>query len=179
MDLRELIRSRRTVGVYKKDLVDDAVVREALELSLWAPNHKLTFPWVYTLIGPVVRGALADLAVELKGEMTAVKAQAVRESVLNPSHLIALGRRRSGDANREHEDYATLACSVQIASMYLWERGVSSKWTTSGWSRHARTYEWLGLRSEDVALEGVLMVGMASVVPRAPARPALELRTTK
>ncbi|NJL25121.1 MAG: nitroreductase [Calothrix sp. SM1_5_4] len=143
MDLRELILTRRTVHSYRPEPVADALVTEALALSLWAPNHKLTYPWIYTWIGPVARGRLAELAVSLKsakeGALGAVKEKAVREALLNPAHLIALGVRRS-NAFGEHEDYATLSCSVQIASQFLWSRGVASKWSTAGWSTHADTY---------------------------------------
>lgn len=177
MDLAQLTVSRRTVHNYKTDKVADSLVHKALELSLWAPNHKLTFPWVYFQIGEGVRRQLADLSVELKAakkQLSEVEKKAVRDIVTNPSHLIILGLRRDADPQRMHENFATLACSVQIASLYLWEQGVGTKWTTAGFSMHKRTYEILGASPDEVQLEGALMVGIPQLVPSATPRPPLE-----
>lgn len=176
MEFADLARSRRTVHNYTSQTVPREVVEEALRLSLWAPNHKLSFPWVYTWVGPRARAALADLSVELKsakGPLSEVKERAVRDKVMHPAHLISLGVRR-GDIVRQHEDYATLACSVQIASLYLWEQRVGSKWSTGGAWMHEKTYAILGLDPAEVQLEGGLLIGAPQVLPVAPERPGLE-----
>jgi nitroreductase len=177
MDLAQLTVSRRTVHSYKTDKVADDLVRKALELSLWAPNHKLSFPWVYIWIGGSARAQLAALAAELKAAkkgLSDVEKKAVAATVTNPSHLIALGLRRSEDAHRAHEDFATLACSVQIAASFLWEHGVGTKWSSGGWTTHPRTYEILGVSPAEVALEGALMIGVPLIVPKATERPSLD-----
>lgn len=177
MDLRELILSRRTVHNYHPDKVPDSLVEESLRLSLWAPNHRLTFPWVYTLIGPVARERLADLAVDLKSAkepLSDVKARAVRDTVLNPSHVVSLGFKLNGKESVEREDYATLACSVQIVSLHLWQHGIATKWSTGGFTIHPRTYEILGLDASVIRLEGALLIGRAQQVPERPERPPLE-----
>ncbi len=194
MNFRELVLTRRTVHNYQPDPVPEPLVEEALSLSLWAPNHKLSFPWVYTWIQPKSRERLADLAVELKstkGDLGDAKRKAVRDNVLNPAHLISLGIRRtvtgrgtgtllssnaSGtfDVHREHEDFATLACSVQIISLHLWQNGVATKWSTGAWSMHENTYSVLGLNPDEISLQGVLMIGRGQgSAPPTPERPAL------
>ncbi|MGZ3723920.1 MAG: nitroreductase family protein [Bdellovibrionales bacterium] len=177
MDLAQLTVSRRTVHNYKPDKIADDLVTKALELSLWAPNHKLTYPWVYIWVGAAARLQLADLAAELKAlkkPLSETEKKAVSATVTNPSHLIALGLKRSADAHRQHEDYATLACSVQIAAQYLWDQGIGSKWTTAGWSTHARSYDILGVSPEEVSLEGAFMIGVPLIVPAATPRPSLD-----
>lgn len=177
MDLKQLVLSRRTVHNYKSTRVDDELIQEALRLSLWSPNHRLTYPWLYIQIGPEARARLADLSVQLKsqkGPLSDVKAAAVRASVLNPSHLIALGCKRSGEAVIEHEDFATVAGSVIIASLFLWEKGIATKWSTGGWAMHPKTYEILGVDPDEVRIEGCLMIGVADIVPHVPERPDLK-----
>lgn len=178
MDFEQLVATRRTVHNYTPEKVQDEVVIEALRLSLWAPNHKLTFPWVYTIVGPKARQKIADIYLESKiakaaEPMSDAKMRATRDTLLNPSHFISIGVKRS-EAKREHEDYATLACSVQIASLFLWENGISTKWTTSGFATDARVYEILGLDPAAVKLEGALFVGKAQVTPAAHERPRLD-----
>lgn len=176
MDFRELVLTRRTVHNYHSDPVPDSLVEESLKLSLWAPNHRLTFPWVYTWTGSTAREKLAALAVELKSAkepLSPEKMKAVRETVLAPSHLISLGLKRSEKPSIMHEDYATLACSVQIMSMHLWQHGVATKWSTGGFGVHEKTYGILGLDPSLVRLEGILMIGRAQTVPASPERPPL------
>jgi nitroreductase len=177
MNFRELTKARRTVHSFKESPVDESLVLEALQLSLWAPNHKLTFPWVFTLVGPAAREGLAKLAVELKSQkepLSDFKANIVRESVIKPAHLVSLAVKRSAKSEQMHEDYATLACSVQIACLDLWQNGIATKWSTSGFARHAKTYSILGLYEAEVQLEGILMVGIAEKFPPAPQRPNCE-----
>lgn len=177
MDFEQLVTTRRTVHNFTAEKVGEEMVVEALRLSLWAPNHKLTFPWVYTLVGSRARQQLADLYVSGKRakdpSMSEVKAAASRQTILNPSHFISVGVRRS-EAKRQHEDYATLACSMQIMSMFLWKQGVATKWTTSGFTTHESVYGILGLNPGEVVLEGALMIGKAAVMPAAPERPKLD-----
>lgn len=178
MDIDELVLTRRTVHNYKTEKLPDSLVEDALRLSLWAPNHRLTFPWVYTLVDGDARSRLADLAVELKSAkakepMTAMKADLTRRNILNPSHVLSMGLRRS-DETQMHEDFATLSASVQIMSMWLWHKGVATKWSTGGWTTHDRTYGILDLDKSKVKLEGVLFMGRAENYPAAPERPELE-----
>jgi len=177
MTLKELIRDRRTIQTFSDEKVDESLVKEALELSLWSLNHKLTFPWFYKIAGRPEREKLSDLAIELKSKKAplndAVKAS-MRTNLMNPSHYIAVGIKKSGDAFTDKENYATLACSMQIASLVLWEKGVGSKWTSSGFSTHAKTYEILGISADEIQLEGGLMIGKATKVPPAAKRPTLD-----
>ncbi len=156
---------------YQTRTVPDELVEEALRLSLWAPNHRLTFPWVYTLVTRETREKLADLAVELKKPETEIKIKATRDTILNPSHLLSLGLKKSPKPQVQHEDFATLACSVQIISLFLWQHGIGTKWSSGGYSTHPKTYEILGLNPEEVTLEGCLMIGHPAFVPHVPERP--------
>lgn len=181
MHLRDLITTRRTVNAYTDRKVDDALVREALSLSLWAPNHRLTYPWVYTWLGPATRQKLGELGAEMKGGLDSVKGKATLANVVGCSHLISLGVVRNDREVIAHEDYATLSCSVQIVSMFLWEHGVSTKWSTGGWSMADAAYGIIGVDPARVRLEGALMIGYDNGQPRAPERPPLDkfLRRTE
>ena len=52
MDLADLIRSRRTHKAYAPEPVDRATLDELFELARWAPNHNLTNPWRFRVLGP-------------------------------------------------------------------------------------------------------------------------------
>lgn len=40
MELVELIKSRRSIGALDEKDVPDEVVKELLDIAVWAPNHK-------------------------------------------------------------------------------------------------------------------------------------------
>ena len=49
--LAERIRSRRTTHLFLKQKVSRQLVLDAIELARWAPNHHLTEPWHFYLLG--------------------------------------------------------------------------------------------------------------------------------
>ncbi len=52
MELEEAIRGRRTHKAYAPEPVDRETLDELLELARWAPNHHLTNPWRFRVLGP-------------------------------------------------------------------------------------------------------------------------------
>ena len=52
MDVEDAIRSRRTHKAYGADPVDRETLTELFELARWAPNHHLTNPWRFRVLGP-------------------------------------------------------------------------------------------------------------------------------
>ncbi len=178
LKLENLIRERRTIHDYKALSVEWSTVEKALELSLWALNHKLTFPWAYYRVGPKARLKIADIMVDAtekkKGPLSASMKESVRQKILNPAEIIFLGQKRDSDKDRAKEDYATLACSVQIASLYLWEQGIGSKWSTSGFVFKEKTAKALGIDSDKIEVVGCLFVGIGERTPKVPERPPLK-----
>jgi nitroreductase len=52
MEVDEAIRTRRTHKAYGADPVDRVILDELLDLARWAPNHHLTNPWRFRVLGP-------------------------------------------------------------------------------------------------------------------------------
>ena len=70
MELDELIRTRRTQKAYEPGPVDPATLDELFELARWAPNHHLTNPWRFRVLGPQ---ALERLKAALDDPVAAAK----------------------------------------------------------------------------------------------------------
>ena len=62
MDVEEAIRSRRTHKAYASEPLDRATLDELLELARWAPNHHLTNPWRFRVVGPEALAGLKEAA---------------------------------------------------------------------------------------------------------------------
>ena len=69
MDAEAAIRARRTHKQYGSTPVDGETLRELVDLARFAPNHKLTQPWRFRVLGPTIRSRIDELA----GEKEAMK----------------------------------------------------------------------------------------------------------
>jgi nitroreductase len=62
VELETAIRTRRTHKAYGPGPVDRATLDELFELARWAPNHHLTNPWRFRVVGPRALERLKDAA---------------------------------------------------------------------------------------------------------------------
>src|SRR5918911_4163360 len=62
MELEEAIRTRRTHKAFAPEPVPRELLDELLELARWVPNHHLTNPWRFRVLGPQALTALKDAA---------------------------------------------------------------------------------------------------------------------
>src|SRR5216117_4494899 len=103
MDVETAIHTRRTHKQYAREPVDRVTLEELLELARWAPNHHLTEPWRFRVLGPK---SLARLAATGKpGEL---------EKLSRAPTLVVASARLTGDEHQNHEDVLATACAVYI-----------------------------------------------------------------
>ena len=95
------------------------VVAELLDLARWAPNHHLTEPWRFRVLGPE---SLARLAATGKpGEL---------EKLSRAPTLVVASAKLTGDEHQNHEDVLATACAVYIVLLAAHARGLASYWRT-------------------------------------------------
>lgn len=178
MDIRTAILDRRTVHEFSGESVDTETVSEGLKLALWAPNHKLTFPWKFYWAGSETKAKLVQLAADLKSQQptppSEIMLNALKNKLGSCSEMIAIGCKKSESEFQQREDYATVACGLQNTCLYLHSKGIQTKWSTGGFTRHEKTYEILGVDSAEVDIVGILLIGLAKTEPRVPERPGLD-----
>src|SRR5690606_39230519 len=108
----------------------------AIELAIWAPNHKHTDPWRLHILGPGSAAGLVRLNTDpvrqSKGEEAAQKKQDRWSRV---PQWIVLTCDFSEDPVRAEEDYAACCCAAQNFALSLWSRGVGVKWSTGAVTR--------------------------------------------
>lgn len=164
--LATILRGRRSIDLFEPQPVAADIVLEAIDLARWAPNHRLTEPWHFYLLGAATKEALIALAVELE---TAAKGERVgaarRERLAAVPGFFVLTSRRSDDALLDREDYAACCCAAQNLQLYLWQRGIGTKWTTGGITRQPRFYELLGIDSAKEQVVGFFWYGVPKVIP--------------
>jgi nitroreductase len=179
MPLPQIIQSRRTIGVFQPDPIDPAILMAAIELATWAPNHRKTEPWRFTLIGPQTQRRIVELNTRLVTEKKGPDAAASKQKQWSavPGWL-AVTMIISADPAQAEEDYAACCCGIQNLLLALWEQGVGTKWSTGDVTRHPEFYAALGI---DLAIErtvGMIWYGYPLVVPQQTRRPVTEVTRT-
>ena len=170
-EINELIRNRRST--FPKQYaagqqVPDEIVQQMLENANWAPNHKQTEPWRFTVYtgGGLKKFAQfqADKYKESAGAaFTEERYQQLLAGPLVPSHIISIGMKRHADKNiPEWEEIAAVACAVQ--NMYLTANagGIGCYWTTGGVTFNESAKPFFGLGPDDKLL-GFMYVGVIAV----------------
>jgi nitroreductase len=169
----EVLRGRRTVNLYLNTAVPDELVRDALEVATWAPNHHVTEPWRFILPGQeAVQKILAlceRLVTRKKGAQLALHK---RESWSEKPGWMIVTCQRSDDELRQKEDYAACCAAIQNFMLYLWKAGVGSKWTTGDITRDARFFDIIGVEESDAFVVGLIWFGYPKLTP-AQSRKAL------
>ena len=138
MDAEAAIRARRTHKQFGAAPVDAGTVRELVELSRFAPNHKLTQPWRFRALGPEARRRIEELA----GEKEAVKLRRAPTLVLATALL-------SGDPHVDEEDLHATACAVYAVLLGATNRGLASYWRTPSCLSERPIRDALGLAAEE------------------------------
>jgi nitroreductase len=173
-----VLRGRRSIDLFAPDSVAADRIIAAIEVARWAPNHRLTEPWRFYLLGPATMAPVIDLSVELeiakKGERAGPARRARLEGVPG---MFVLTSPRSSDTLLEREDFAACCCAAQNLMLYLWRQGIGVKWTTGGITRHERFYELLGIDSAKENVVGLFWYGVPKVVPTQRRRPVEEIVT--
>lgn len=174
-----LIRSRRTIHEFREEPAPRELALKAIDLARWAPNHHLTEPWRFYLLGPETAEAVARLNAELVAEREGAEAGAAKyERWRRIPGWLAVTCERSGDPLRSREDYAACCCAIHNLSLYLWSEGVGVKWTTGAVTRDPRFYDLAWIDPEAETVVGLVWYGYAAEVPNPARRPAGEVSVT-
>jgi nitroreductase len=161
--LDALIRTRRTHKAYDPSPVDRETLDELFELARWAPNHHLTNPWRFRVLGPEALAALKEAA----GPENAAKLD--RAPTLVAASVVQSG----DDPVTDEEDFAAAACATFIVLLGAHERGLGGYWRTPGVLRSPAGRAACGIPDGERIL-GLIHLGWAKGHRPAPERAPLE-----
>src|SRR4051812_23035377 len=138
MDVEQAIRGRRTHKVFERKPVDRATVEELLELAGWAPNHHLTEPWRFRVIGP-----------ETFERLVAAGAPSEASKLGRAPTLVAATVAYTRDEHQNREDLLATACAVYAVLLAAHARGLASYWRTPALFETDAAREALGLEPNE------------------------------
>ncbi len=170
MQLYDAIHARRTIHTYADAPLPDGAFERIIEAAHQAPNHKLTWPWRFTRIGPETRrGTLLPLGIRLKapaGRKPSPKlVEKITEKLMHPAELVVVSVVRCDDPFRAREDYAATACAIQNLQLAATAEGVGAKWSSGGLTTHPETYAAVGIDPAVEEIVAFIWIGVPDKVP--------------
>jgi nitroreductase len=174
MDVEQAIRSRRTIKAFEPRPLDHETLMELLELARWAPNHHLTNPWRFRVVGPQalarLKQATSDLAcAEVDAPDAAEVARAAAAKLDRAPTLVVCSVVRSDDPVECEEDRHAAAVAAYIVLLAAHGRGLAGYWRTPAVLRTRAGQEAVGLGTDEEFI-GLLHLGRAKQSAEAPER---------
>src|SRR5918998_5639957 len=163
MDVDEAIRGRRTHKAYGSEPVARETLDELFELARWAPNHHLTNPWRFRVLGPEAKERLKRAA----GEEQAAKLDRA------PTLIVASATTCGDDPLQDEEDLVAAATATYIVLLAAHARGLAGYWRTPAVLRTAEGRAAAGVPDEERIL-GLVHLGPPRQEQRTPERAAPE-----
>ena len=162
----EVLRGRRTINLYLQTPVPKKLVRAAIEAATWAPNHHVTEPWRFYLLGKKTIAACVELVRDIVTTRKDAKAGEFKAKAWaqKPGWLLVTCR-VSTDEILQREDFAACAAAVQTFMLYLWKAGVGSKWTTGDITRDPRFFDIVGVDEKAEKIVGLIWYGYPKLTP--------------
>lgn len=161
MDVETAIRTRRTHKAFAPEPLPREQLEQLLDLAAWAPNHHLTAPWRFRVLGP---GSLARLK-QVAGPEGAAKLDRAPTMVVVSCALV-------GDPVADEEDLHATAVASYIVLLAAHARGLAGYWRTPEILREEEGRAAVGLPPGE-RFVALLHLGRPRQERPAPERPPL------
>ena len=152
MDAVTAIRTRRTHKAYGPEPVDRETLDELFELARWAPNHHLTNPWRFRVLGP--------RALERLKEATGAESAGKLDRAPTLVVVSAVGNAEDRDAT---------AAAAYIVLLAAHARGLATYWRTPEVLHTPEGRAAVGVGDDEQVL-GLLHLGRPRQEQRVPER---------
>lgn len=183
MDVFDAIESRRSIKRFTDRPVSREDVGRLLEAFTRAPNHRMTQPWRFYVLGPEARreygtalGARKAKKVEDPAAAAAVREKVAREQIAVPA-MIAVAMVQDESPEVREEDYAAIFMGLQNLSLAAEAMGLGTHIKTGAVMDDPDTRRSAGVRDGE-RIVAIVHVGEPAQVPDAkPRTSAAELTT--
>jgi nitroreductase len=139
MDVEEAIRTRRTHKAFAPEPVPREELDALLELARWAPNHHLTNPWRFRVLGP-------EALIRLK---RAAGPEAAPKLDRAPTLVAVTARTSPDDPIKDEEDLCATAAATYAVLLAAHARGLAGYWRTPAVLRTPEGRQALGIPHDE------------------------------
>ena len=126
------IRDRRSHKAFTNRPVGEDDIRTLLDAAVLAPNHKMTQPWSFAVLGKLAKKRYGEIkaALRVATEDPAVAEEKRQKMIADLSAIpavIVVMQKLEGDAHRKREDYAAVFMAIQNMLLVATSMGLGSK----------------------------------------------------
>ena len=166
-ETKAVIEDRRTIRPenFSSRKVHKEIVMELLDSARWAPTHRYTQPWEFTIFMGESLKELSKFQSSLyrgstsKDDFKLEKFEKLVNRPLSSSVVIGIGMKRDeSEKNPEEEEIASVSIAVQNMMLVATAHGIGSYWNTGGVTYQPETKTFMGLEEGDKFL-GFLYLG--------------------
>jgi nitroreductase len=183
MTVAEAIANRRSIRNFQDRPLTREAIEALLEAAMLAPNHHLTQPWRFYVLGPQARRGYGVALGERKAKkLTDAEAARVLREKIGEEHralpcMIAVATVVSEKEETREEDYAAAMMAVAFLSLAAVERGFGTHIKTGAIMDDPAARVAAGIR-EGERIVAVVNVGVpAEIPPRKERKPAPDFIT--
>src|SRR3990170_1252945 len=178
----DVIRTRRSIGQFRSDPVPREVITELLEAAVWVPNHRLTEPWSFSVLGPeskrrfaeIRRDARRDALPDPHAPEVQPALQKLYDSTLNTPVIIVFAAAGHTDSEvKEENEWATFGAAYAFM-LGAWARGIGTYFRTGRGVLGSPELRTLLNLPPDHRIIGVVYAGYPETVPQKKRTPASE-----
>ncbi|HVZ49892.1 MAG TPA: nitroreductase [Gemmatimonadaceae bacterium] len=183
MDLHDAIRTRRSTKQFTARAVTREQVERLLDAAVHAPNHRMTQPWRFYVLGPESRRAYGAVlgARKAKKVEDPAAAQAVVEKVTAATvglpAMIAVAMVLAENPEIRDEDHAATMMAVQNMLLTAQAMGLATHLKSGAIMDDARARAAVGVPDSERIVMVVELGEPAAPVDAKPRRAAAELTT--
>ncbi len=183
MRVSDAIQQRRSIKRWTDRPVSRDEIEAVLAAAVLAPNHRLTLPWRFYVLGPEARHAYGLALGDRKARKLTdpAAATALRETVAAEHRalpcMVAVAVAAHDDPEIREEDYATVMMGVQNLALAAVELGLGTHIKTGAVMGSAEARAAVGV-ADDQRIVAIVNLGEPAELPQAkPRRPASEFTT--
>jgi nitroreductase len=183
MSVSDVIAQRRSIKKFQDTPVTREDIEALLDAAVLAPNHHLTQPWRFYVLGPESRRRYGLALGERKARKltdpaaaNAVREKTAAEHVAFPA-LIAVAHVVHESPETREEDYAAVMQAVDNMMLVAVERGLGTHVRTGAVMEDPAARAAVGVR-EGERIVALLSVGVPAEVPPPKARQGAAAVTT-
>jgi nitroreductase len=177
--LTHIIQRRRSIFPvsYTTETIPVDIIKQILENANYAPTHKLTQPWRFTVFMGEGKIRLGEELARLYRSTTSAekflqkKQDSIIEKIGQSACVIAIKAQLHPDLIPEWEELAALACAMQNVALTAEALNVGAYWSSPEMIHHLA--DFLELESNEKCY-GLFYMGYHNETPRAAARKPME-----
>lgn len=179
MTVLDAIVTRRSISQFKPDPIPRETVQRLLDAAVWVPNHRMTEPWQFFILGANTKGRFAEIRRNFRAatlpnptapEVQPALQKLVDDTIRTPV-IIVVAAQGHDDPELQEENYWATFGAAYAVMLGAWSLGIGTYFRTSPLREYSPLRELLRL-SSDSRVIGVLYAGYPAVVPQKQRTPS-------